>query len=120
MAENAQEKKKSQQNLLSFVSHNLSNKMGKEKEKGNSKNSAEKNTHPNIDKLSAPSGPKQQKPRLSASANASTSGANTLTTISATNKQGTQGGSTGSSRPNTIKTSTRSANLMPKTHPPQV
>ena len=115
MAENRQERKKSQQNLLSYVSHNLSNKIGKEKDKGIVKNNAERISHSNTEQLSAVSGPKQQKPKPTTSASASTNGGKTPVSISASNKQCAQLGSAGSSKPNTPNLGRPTTNPMPKT-----
>ena len=62
MAENS-ERKKCQQNLLSYVSDNLNTKVEKEeeKEKSEGKSSTDKGSHINTDKPSANSGPKQQR-----------------------------------------------------------
>ena len=118
MAENKQEKKKSQQNLLSYVSHNLTNKSEKprDKERSDSKSSTGRESNTYADKASATSatsGQKQQRPRSSASAN----GYNTQSTSSSNSKQSMQGGGT---KQGTARTVTPVANQTPKTRTPLV
>ena len=62
MAENS-ERKKCQQNLLNYVSHNLNTKVEKEKEKENSKEKGEtkRDGKSSSDSTGANSGPKQQR-----------------------------------------------------------
>ena len=116
MEENKQEQKKIQQNLLNYVSHNLTNKnkKPKEKERSDSKSSTGVETETSADKAGATnvtSGLKQQRPSTGASA----SGNNTQGTTSSNSRQSTQGGS---ARVGTTRTTTPASNQTPKTWTP--
>ena len=118
MEENKQEQRKIQQNLLNYVSHNLTNKKEKpkEKERSDSKSSTGRETKTSADKAGATSvisGPKQQRPKTSAGASAS--GNNTQSTTSSNSRQSTQGGS---ARVGTTRTTTPTSNQTPKTRTP--
>ena len=62
MAENS-ERKKCQQNLLNYVSHNLSPKVEKDKEKEREKGDGKSEGKSSADKPSANSGSRQQRPK---------------------------------------------------------
>ena len=116
MEENKQEQKKIQQNLLNYVSHNLTkkNEKPKEKERSDSKSSTGRETKTSTDKAgttNVTSGPKQQRPRTGVSASEN----NTQGTTSSNSRQSTQGGST---RGGTTKTTTPTSNQTPKTWTP--
>ena len=118
MEKNKQEQRKIQQNLLNYVSHNLTNKKEKpkENERSGSKSSTGRETKTSADKAGATnvtSGPKQQ--RTKTGAGTSASGNNTESTRSSSNRQSTQGGS---ARVGTIKTITPTSNQNPKTRTP--
>ena len=118
MEENKQEQRKIQQNLLNYVSHNLTNKKEKpkEKERSDSKSSTGRETKTSADKTGATnvtSGLKQQRPKTGAGVSAS--GNNTQSTTSSNNRQSTQGGS---ARVGTTKTTTPTSNQTPKTRTP--
>ena len=118
MEENKQEQRKIQQNLLNYVSHNLTNKKDKpkEKERRDSKSSTGRETKTSADKAGATnvtSGPKQQRPKTGAGTSAS--GNITQSTTSSNNRQSMQGGS---ARVGTTKTSTPTSNQTPKTRTP--
>ena len=121
MEENKQEQRKIQQNLLNYVSHNLTNKKDKpkEKERSDSKSSTGRETKTSADKagkagaMNVTSGPKQQRPKTGAGTSAS--GNITQSTTSSNNRQSMQGGST---RVGTTKTITPTSNQTPKTQTP--
>ena len=118
MEENKQEQRKIQQNLLNYVSHNLTNKKdkSKEKERSDSKSSTGRETKTSADKAGATnvtSGPKQQ--RTKTGAGTSASGNNTQSTTSSSNRQSTQGGS---ARVGTTKTTTPTSKQNSKTRTP--
>ena len=118
MEENKQEQRKIQQNLLNYVSHNLTNKKDKpkEKERSDSKSSTGRETKTSADKAGATnvkSGLKQQ--RTKTGVGTSASGNNTQSTTSSSNRQSTQGGS---ARVGTTKTITPTSNQNPKTQTP--
>ena len=118
MEENKQEQRKIQQNLLNYVSHNLTNKKDKpkEKERSDSKSSTGRETKTSADKEGATnvtSGPKQQRPKTGAGTSAS--GNITQSTTSSNNRQSMQGGS---ARVGTTKTTTPTSNQTPKTRTP--
>ena len=121
MEENKQEQKKIQQNLLNYVSHNLTNKKDKPKEKDRSdlKSSTGRETKTSTDKAgkaratNVTSGPKQQRPRTGASTSAV--GGITQSTTGSNNKESMQGGS---AKIGTTKTLTPTSNQTPKTRTP--
>ena len=121
MEENKQEQRKIQQNLLNYVSHNLTNKKDKpkEKERSDSKSSTSRETKTSADKAgktgvtNVTSGPKQQRPRTGAGTSAS--GNITQSTTSSSTRESMQGGST---RIRTTKTITPMSNQTPKTRTP--
>ena len=120
MEENKQEQRKIQQNLLNYVSHNLTNKKDKpkEKERSDSKSSTSRETKISADKagkagaMNVTSGPKQQRPKTGAGTSAS--GSITQSTTSSNNRESMQGGS---ARIGT-KTITPTSNQTPKTRTP--
>ena len=121
MEENKQEQKKIQQNLLNYVSHNLTNKKDKpkEKERSDSKSSTGRETKTSADKAgkaratNATSGPKQQRPKTGAGTSAI--GGITQSTTGSNNRESMQGGS---ARIGTTKTLTPTSNQTPKTRTP--
>ena len=121
MEENKQEQRKIQQNLLNYVSHNLTNKKDKpkEKERSDSKSSTSRETKTSADKagkagaMNVTSGPKQQRPKTGAGTSAS--GNITQSTTSSNNRESMQGGS---ARTGTTKTITPIPNQTPKTRTP--
>ena len=121
MEENKQEQKKIQQNLLNYVSHNLTNKKDKpkEKERSDSKSSTGKETKTSADKsgkaraTNVTSGPKQQRPKTGAGTSAI--GSITQSTTGSNSRESMQGGS---ERIGTTKTLTPTSNQTPKTRTP--
>ena len=121
MEENKQEQKKIQQNLLNYVSHNLTNKKDKpkEKERSDSKSSTGKETKTSADKsgkaraTNVTSGPKQQRPKTGAGTSAI--GGITQSTTGSNSRESRQGGS---ERIGTTKTLTPTSNQTPKTRTP--
>ena len=116
MEENKQEQRKIQQNLLNYVSHNLTNKKDKpkEKERSDSKSSTGRETKTSADKTgkagatNVTSGPKQQRPKTGAGTSAS--GNITQSTTSSNNRESMQGGS--------ARIGTPTSNQTPKTRTP--
>ena len=120
MEENKQEQRKIQQNLLNYVSHNLTNKKDKpkEKERSDSKSSTGRETKTSADKAgkagatNVTSGLKQQRPKTGAGTSAS--GSITQSTTSSNNRESMQGGSAKIG----TKTITPMSNQTPKTRTP--
>ena len=116
MAQNPLECKKCQQNLPSYVSHNLNMKSDKEKAKGKDegKNSSDRNPGANIERLSANSGPKQQRTKLGVQ------GTSSHSVASSTGRQGARGGPIMETKHQIAKSKDSTPNSIqtPKTHTP--
>ena len=118
MAENL-ERKKCQQNLLNYVSHNLNTKVEKEKEKENSKEKGETKSDgkSSSDSTSANSGPKQQRqqrPKQGAQ------GLGNQSAVSSTNRLNACGTQLANNKQHPVKTKGNTPNTTqtPKTRTP--